>query len=141
MAEIIIRVLILLLSLFLGVEQEVNPPPPPIAVTVPPPASEEQTFRSLTVIESVDALLLESFPVQIHLQVSGYQPDGCDFPVQVEQRREGNEVFVEIYRDVPLAVMCPAMLVAYEGAVHLDGGFESGTYLIHVNDQTIEVTI
>ncbi|HLU08157.1 MAG TPA: hypothetical protein VK003_00685 [Oceanobacillus sp.] len=133
MAEIFIRILVLLLYLFLGVEQEVRPPTPP--------TSGEETFRSYTVIESVDALLLESFPVQINLEVSGYQPDGCDFPVQVEQRREGSEVFVEIYRDVPLAVMCPAMLVGYEATIHLDGGFESGTYTIHVNDQTIEVTI
>lgn len=134
MAEIIIRILILLFSLFLGVEQEVSPP-------MTPPTSGEETFRSLTVIESVDALLLESFPVQINLQVSGYQPDGCDFPVQVEQWREGNEVFVEIYRDMPLAVMCPAVLVEYEATIPLEGGFESGTYSIHVNDQTIEVTI
>ena len=141
MAEIFIRLLILLFSLFLGVEQEVRPPIPEMTPTFTPPASGEETFRSLTVIDSVDALLLESFPVQINLQVSGYQPDGCDFPVQVEQRREGNEVFVDIYRNVPLAVMCPAVLVEYNESIHLEGGFESGTYTIHVNDQTIEVTI
>jgi inhibitor of cysteine peptidase len=139
MGEIIIRILILLFTLLFGVQQDVGTPPPLIEGTSP--ASGEETIRSFTVIESVDALLLESFPVQINLQVNGYQPDGCDFPVQVEQRREGNEVFVDIYRDVPLAVMCPAMLVGYEETIHLDGGFESGTYTIHVNDQTIEVTI
>lgn len=141
MAEIIIRILILLFALFFGVQGEVGSPPPPVVATVPPPVSGEETFRSLTVIENVEALLLESFPVQINLQVSGYQPDGCDFPVQVEQRREGNQVFVEIYRDVPLAVMCPAMLLEYNETIHLEGGFESGTYTIYVNDQTIEVTI
>jgi inhibitor of cysteine peptidase len=86
-------------------------------------------------------MLLESFPVQINLQVSGYQPDGCDFPVQVEQRRQGNEVFVDIYREVPLAVMCPAVVLPYEEIIPLEGGFESGTYTIHVNDQVVEVQI
>jgi hypothetical protein len=59
----------------------------------------------------------------------------------VEQRREGNEVFVEIYRELPLTVICPAVLHAYDATIHLEGGFEPGTYTIHVNDQVIEVTI
>jgi hypothetical protein len=130
--EIIIRILVLLFMLcFAPASSTSTQEPPPV----------EETMRSLTVIETVDALLLESFPVQINLQVSGYQPDGCDYPVQVDQRREGGEVFVEIYREVPFGVMCPAVLRAYEGMISLEGGFEPGTYTIHVNDQVIEVTI
>lgn len=138
--EIIILILTLLLAFFVPVEPS-STPPDPITATPIPPQTGEDTFRSYTVIESVDALLLESFPVQINLQVSGYQPDGCDYPVKVEQRREGNEVFVEIYRELPLAVACPAVLREYRETIHLEGGFQPGAYTIHVNDQVIEVTI
>ena len=132
MMEIIILILTLLLAFFVPVDSSSTP--------VSPPTGEE-TFRSHTVIDKVDALLLESFPVQIHLRVTGYQSDGCDYPVQVEQRREGNAVFVEIYRELPLAVACPAVLREYEATIALEGGFEPGTYTIHVNDQVIEVTV
>lgn len=137
---ILILILTLLLSLFLGVETTTTTPEP-IIVTEVPPVPGEETFRSPTVIESADALLLESFPVQIHLRVTGYQSDGCDYPVTVEQRRQGSEVYVDIYREMPLAVICPDMLLEYEATIPLDGGFEPGTYRIHVTDQVIEVTI
>jgi hypothetical protein len=131
--DIIIRIIALFFLLLSGAGTEQSAPPPP-------PSSEE-TFRSPTTIESVDALIMESFPAQISLKISGYQPDGCDFPVQVTQRREGSTITVEIFRDVPLAVMCPAMLITYDDTLKLDGTFEPGTYTILVNDFTLEVTV
>ena len=94
----------------------------------------------LTVVENVDALLLESFPVQIHLHVTGYQPDGCNVPVQVIQQRDGNNVTVRIFREVPADVMCPMNIVPYDETIPL-GSFEPGTYTIDVNGVTIEVQI
>lgn len=95
----------------------------------------------LTVIESVDAVILESFPVQISLNVTGYQPDGCDFPVFVEQTRDGNNVSIKIYRELPVDIMCTMMLLPYNENIKLDGTFESGTYQIDVNGFIIEVTV
>jgi hypothetical protein len=95
----------------------------------------------LTVVENVDALLLESFPVQIHLHVTGYQPDGCNVPVQVVQQRDGNNVTVRIFRQVPIDVMCPMNIVPYDETIPLEGGFEPGTYTIDVNGVTIDVQI
>lgn len=87
-----------------------------------------------TVVESVDVLILESFPMQLDLVVRGYQPDGCEFPVIVEQSREGNLITVHIYRQVPPDVMCTMMLVPYEETIRLDGGFEGGSFEIRVNE-------
>jgi hypothetical protein len=92
-------------------------------------------------IDSVDALLMESFPVQIMLKVKGYQPDGCEMPVQVEQSREGNTVTVEIFRELPPDTGCPAVIKQYDATIKLDGGFESGTYTIDVNGTVITVKI
>ena len=103
---------------------------------------EEGNFMQVdTVIESVEVTVLESFPMQLRLTVTGYQPDGCDFPVQVVQERDENTVSVHIFRDVPADVMCPMMLVSYEDGIMMEGGFSSGTVTINVNDQTVTVDL
>ncbi|MEP7294068.1 MAG: hypothetical protein ABI835_19935 [Chloroflexota bacterium] len=128
--EGLIRILILLFLLLTGRQEP----------TVPPPVVVE-TIRSATQIDSVEAVILESLPAQIDLVISGSQPDGCDFPVQVVQARNANSVTVEIFRDVPLGVMCPAMLREYHETIRLEGTFESGRYSIRVNDFELEVTV
>lgn len=130
-----ITILLLILSSCLGAQTSDSPP-----------AADDGDmaagmFKNYTVIEDVDVLILESYPMQLHLQVVGYQPDGCELPVIVEQRREGNEVFVEIYREQSAAMTCPAMIIPYEAKIPLEGGFESGTYTIHVNDFVKTLTI
>jgi hypothetical protein len=142
----IIRILAGLLLLFSAMSQTVTPPvdqsaQPPSAQAVPTPEAGVDTFESLTVIEKVDATILESNPAQISLQVSGYQPDGCKFPVQVKQRREGNTVYVKIYRNVPKAIMCTMQLVMYKETIALEGGFPTGEYTIDVNGTQITVKV
>lgn len=97
--------------------------------------SEGELMRLPTVIETVDVLVMESFPPQLSLQVTGYQSDGCDFPAQVEIRREAetNTVYVQIFREMPLAVMCPSNIISYEASISL-GAFDPGSYTIIVND-------
>lgn len=94
-----------------------------------------------TVIENVEVVILESFPMQLHLTVSGYQPDGCQLPVIVEQQRDGNNVIVHIYREMPADTMCPAMVVSYEDTIVLEGSFEFGAVHIEVNDYIIDMEL
>lgn len=101
-----------------------------------PPSGSEV----LTVIDSVDALILESAPPQINLHVTGYQPDGCTFPVQVEQSQEGNTITVRIFRVLPPDIMCTMQLVSYDETIPL-GSFESGEYSIDVNGTVITVNV
>ena len=95
------------------------------------------TFRSYTNILGVELLVLESNPPQVHLQVYGEQPDGCDFPVQVTQRREGNTVIVEVYRELPAGIMCPMILLTYDDTIPLEGTFPPGEYTFKVNEFTV----
>ena len=133
--SILIRLLMTLLTwFFLGTSTSVPPQP------VEPP-STEGTFRSPTNITNVDVIVMESFPMQVSLHITGEQPDGCDFPVIVEQVREGNTVTVSIYRDVPMSVMCPMMLVPYDDTIRLDGTFEPGDYVFTVNDFVVQQTL
>jgi hypothetical protein len=75
------------------------------------------------------------------LNVSGYQPDGCQLPVLVEQRREGSTVYVQIYREVPLDMICTMQLVPYNDTIRLDGSFESGVYQITINGTVVNVNL
>jgi hypothetical protein len=113
----------------------------PEGETVTPPTSGASPTHILHGIDTVEALLLESFPVQISLKVTGYQPDGCDVPVQVTQVRDGNNVKVEIFRELPADAICTMIIKSYENSIKLDGGFEPGTYTIDVNGTVITVKI
>jgi hypothetical protein len=134
----------LLLLIFLGLTaffgrsggNDINQPP-----DVNSGGAQASGSQVLTVIDKVDAMVLESFPAQISLHVTGYQPDGCTFPVQVEQTRDSNTVSVKIYRILPPDIMCTMQLVPYDENIKLDGSFESGEYTIDVNGTVITVKI
>jgi hypothetical protein len=115
---------------------------PPISVTRDPLAGGDMTGNPVPhVIESVEAFILESMPPQISLGVIGYQPDGCNFPVQVAQSRQGNSITVNIYREVPPGMMCTMQVIAYQNTILLEGTFDPGTYTITVNGITITATV
>lgn len=94
--------------------------------------------KVLTNIMRVD---VNAQQAQISLEVEGEHPDGCDLPVHVEQSRAGNIVNVEVYREVPVDMICPMILRPYQGKIQLNGEFESGSYTINVNShsQTLDI--
>ena len=99
------------------------------------------SIKVMTQIHSVTAHVSESFPMRIRLEVAGEHPDGCDYPVKIEQFRQGNIIQIDVYRDVPADVICPMILQSYQSEIPLDGAFESGRYIIKVNalSQTIDI--
>lgn len=99
----------------------------------PDRSDSEDTMQVMTVIEDVQVAILESFPMQISLEITGFQPDGCDVPVIVDETLEDDTVTVEIYRNVPADVMCPMNIVPYEDTIILESTFEGGTITINVN--------
>ncbi len=94
--------------------------------------------KVLTNIFRVDVQVKET---QISLDVAGEHPDGCDYPVIVNQTRRGNTVDVEVYREVPADVVCPMILKPYNDTINLDGDYEAGNYTINVNSHTQSVNI
>ncbi|MEQ8676938.1 MAG: hypothetical protein RLP44_07810 [Aggregatilineales bacterium] len=94
----------------------------------------------LAVVETVDVAILESFPPQLTITVTGYHPDGCDYPVQVETTIDGDTITVRIFREVPADVMCPMNIVPFEETYNL-GAVDPNTYTLHVNDYTTEVRV
>ena len=121
------------------------------AVTVPEVATiqavEPQALmptdgvESLTIVETVTIQVSASLPATVTLQVEGYQPDGCKFPVQVEQTRTDDSVNVKIYRVVPGNVMCTMELNPYSDTITLDGTFDSGSYTLDVNGTVLTLEV
>lgn len=125
---------------YMGVRQTVVVPE--TAAPVEAPSTQVQSGRqSLTVIEAVEPEVTASLPATVRLRVRGYQPDGCKFPVQVEQTRDGNTVTVKIYRVKPVGVMCTMDLNPYSDTIMLDGTFDKGTYTVDVNGTVISVNV
>ncbi len=97
--------------------------------------------KVLTNIMRVEANVGAARPARISLDVEGEHPDGCDFPVLVDQSRAGNAIRVEIYREVPADVICPMILRPYKGRIQLEGRFDKGSYSIAVNSHSLQLEI
>lgn len=100
-----------------------------------------ESDKVLTNILSVDVNISETDPPRISLEVYGEHPDGCDYPVHVDQSRDGNAVSIEVYRNVPADVFCPMILKPYQDTIVLDGSFTKGAYTIKVNSHSQSVEI
>lgn len=89
------------------------------------------------VVESTEILVLESFPVQIHVVAKGYLPDGCTEIDRVEAKRDGNTFTVTITTKRPKDMMCTQAIVPYEKVIPLDVyGLKAGMYDVNVNTVT-----
>jgi hypothetical protein len=97
--------------------------------------------RVPTVIEQVKAGLVDAYPVKVELHVTGYQPDGCRVPVQIEEKRQGRKLMVQIYREVDVDEVCPANIVPFETGIMLGADFISGDYTVVVNDYVLNLTL
>ena len=53
------------------------------------------------------------------LNLTGTLPDGCDVDAIMHTERQGEVVYVELYRELPGDVMCPAMLVMFEEQINV----------------------
>ena len=97
--------------------------------------------KVLTNIISVDVSVSASDPPSISLDVYGEHPDGCEYPVHVDQSRDGKTISIEVYRNVPADVFCPMILKPYEDTIVLDGKFDAGAYTIQVNSHTQTINV
>jgi hypothetical protein len=85
-------------------------------------------------VESIEILILESFPVQVHVVASGTLPDSCTAIEQVDRRREGRVFQVTVTSVRPADEACTAELVPFEEVIALDVlGLEAGEYTVIVN--------
>ena len=85
-------------------------------------------------VDSIEILILESFPVQVMIIARGSLPDSCTEIGNITQLREGNTflVAIETLRDPDL--ICAQVTVPFQESVSLDvEGLPAGTYVVDVN--------
>jgi len=89
-------------------------------------------------IETIDILILESFPVQVRVVAKGYFSDGCGRIDQIHTVRTGNTFNINITKNTPLVgVFCTQAIVPFEEVIELDVyGLKAGTYTVDVNGVT-----
>jgi len=89
--------------------------------------------ENLALIEDVNILMLESFPVQVNAEVKGTLRNGCEVIDEITTNRENNTFVVRISVEEEGEV-CTQALVPFEEVVGLDvEGLRAGEYTVDVN--------
>lgn len=88
-------------------------------------------------IHSSNILMLESFPVQVKLQLSGELPTPChDLRVVVSPPDESNQIQISVYSVSDPEVMCIQVLSPFDATIPI-GDFTSGSYSVFINGESI----
>ncbi|HLF87505.1 MAG TPA: NBR1-Ig-like domain-containing protein [Anaerolineales bacterium] len=108
----------------------------PVA-TDEPSAPTGETITGIAIVDSIELLIAESFPVQVFATVRGSLPDGCTTLDQIIPTREGKTFTVSITTIRPADQVCTEALVPFEENFPLDvNGLPAGTYTVVVNTTT-----
>jgi inhibitor of cysteine peptidase len=106
------------------------------------PGGDESFIYGTAQVDSIDLLMLESFPVQISLVVRGNLPDGCTTIDQIAQQRQGDTFKVTITTRRPAGKICTEALVPFQESIALEvAGLPAGTYTVDVNGVTGSFTL
>jgi len=88
-------------------------------------------------INSIDVLMMESFPVQVTAVIKGSLPDSCTTVGQVTQARNGNEFVVAVGTVRQTEAMCAERVEPFEQNVALDVlGLPAGSYTVIASGAT-----
>ena len=124
-------------------ELPLNPEPSPISTLqpgetrIPLDPAGANLNRASVFIDSTQLLLLESYPPQINLIISGNLPTPChQLRVAISDPDELNRINVEVYSVVDAEAICIQVLEPFEETVSL-GSFPSGSYQVFVNGEEI----
>ncbi len=119
-----------------GIQDQVEGETPP-SNDIPPQPDETDNSKYIygtAVVENIEILILESFPVQIHVIAKGYLPDGCTEIGDITKSMDGNTFTVTVETIRPADAMCTQAIVPYEEVIPLDVyGLKAGTYSVVVN--------
>ncbi len=92
--------------------------------------------EELAPVESMNIMMLESFPLQINVLINGYLPNPCYQITRIEKNQEGNTFYIKVFMKHN-GLICIQTIKPYEETVALDVyGLIAGTYQIDVNGVT-----
>jgi inhibitor of cysteine peptidase len=117
-------------------DEPTNEPTPTVGI-IPGEEIPIKTITGEATVESMSILILESFPVQVHVNVTGYLGDGCTALGEISTRQEEDTFFVTIPTERPADALCTQQLVGFDESIPLDVlGLPEGTYTVNANGVT-----
>jgi inhibitor of cysteine peptidase len=136
-----IGLLVSSVMLFLALLAACGPAGEPTATT-PSSGDDERPVPGTAQVDSIDILILESFPVQIHVLAKGHLPDSCTTIDHISEELDGATFRVTITTARPGGESCAQVLTPFEENIPLDVyGLAAGTYTVEVNGVTGTFTL
>jgi len=104
---------------------------------VEPSPGDVNKVRASAFIDSVQLLILESYPVQINLMLIGSLPTPCHkLRVAVDPPDKENRVYIDVYTVVDPDKICIQVIEPFAKTISL-GTFPTGHYLVYVNNELV----
>ena len=121
-------------------------PNAPVSSDDPTPTPEPTLSGDLVIgtaiVNSVDLLMMESFPLQMNASIQGDFPDGCTSLGGVTQEQAGNVINITVMTTRPADQMCDQALAPFTESVPVDiYGLPAGEYTVNVNGVTATFTL
>lgn len=113
--------------------------PAATSTTNDPPVETEPTQAY---VDSVEVVILESFPVQVQVHIKGHFSNGCGQLGDIKTERNGNVFNVKVQGEQPVGAICTQALKPFEEQIGLDVlGLKKGTYTVDVNGVKKDFTL
>ena len=106
---------------------------PEPSVALPDPANSDSNSENVYV-NNMQINIMESFPLQVSVTVSGNLPDGCTSIVDSTAVYDNQNTFeIHFYTNRPKDLMCTQALVPFEETIPLEVyGLPAGKYTVNV---------
>jgi hypothetical protein len=109
-----------------------------------PVQTETPEYQEDVLVEELQVLMLESFPVQVQVDIRGQLPDACSFIEMVEQASGEDFFIVTLHNARQPNMRCAPQPTPFEESVQLDVlGLPAGTYTVTVHgvETTFELPV
>jgi len=101
------------------------------------PVDQGPMAAGYVLVDTVDILIMESFPLQARVIIKGNFGDACTKKNETKVQRTGNNFVIDISAQRPEAAICAQVLTPFEEIVALDVlGLPKGVYGVTVNGRT-----
>lgn len=114
-----------------------TPETPPLIHPYAPQSGDSLLMRGEVYLDQVDILILESYPVQITLQLTGNLPTPCHkLRVSVADPDAENRIHIQAYSVADPNAICIQILEPFDASIPL-GSFPGGHYTVWVNGEKV----
>lgn len=97
---------------------------------------DDMLISSDAYVEGLSIDIMESYPVQVRVNLTGHLPDGCTKIHEIRSSRDGNTFTIEVITETPAGdIACTMALVPFEESHDLEvEGLPAGEYTVRVDD-------